>query len=79
MYLPFIMLNAHSINININKLWKWIFGFQKNPGNMLKMFGLMETQNDYNTELIIRLRFINDLLIVIINIIKATHGVTNRK
>lgn len=69
MYLPFIKLNAHSINININKLWKWVFDVWTN-GN---------TQNDYNAELIIKVGFINDLLILIITIIKATYVVTNRK
>lgn len=37
------------------------------------------TQNDYNTKLIIKVVFINDLFIVIINIVKATYVVTNRK
>lgn len=37
------------------------------------------TQNDYNTELIIKVGFINDLLIVLIKFIKATYVVTNRK
>lgn len=41
---------------------------------MLKMFGLMETHRMTTTQLIIKVVFINDLLIV-----KATYVVTNRK